>query len=145
MAIAISNFVQHIEENIYKKSLIYRSILVAKNDKECIILKRQLENKDYSAIVIDYIESNINYNDIDNRIVIMSYENFKKFIEHLDQFNGGILESTYNFIAFSYYIDDKVVEDLVSYYIKKTNNNINNTIILEKNYANFLYFQQCMT
>jgi len=144
MSVSLSNFVQHIEENIYKKSLIYRSIIVAKNQKECNILKRQLENKDYSAIIVDHIEDDINYNDIDNRIVIMSFEKFKLFIEHLDRFEGGILESTYNFIAFSYYIDDKIVEDLVSYYIRKTNNNINNTIILEKNYANFLYFQQCM-
>ena len=145
MAVAISNFVQHIEDNIYKKSLIYRSIIVAKNDKECSILKKQLENKDYSVMVIDYIEYDINYNNIDNRIVIISFDKFKTFIEHLDQYNGGIFESTYNFIAFSYYIDDSIVDDLVTYYIKKTNNNMNNTIILEKNYANFLYFQQCMS
>lgn len=143
IAVSISSFVQHIEENIYRKALVYRSIIVTSNEKECSLLRKQLEKKDYSAIIIDDIEPSIHYNDIDNRIVIISHNIFREFIEHLDRCEGGILESSYNFIAFSYHLDDEIVEGLVSYYVNKTNNNMNNTIILERNYANFLYFQEC--
>ena len=35
-----------------------------------------------------------------------------------------------------------MVDELVAFYIERTNNNANNTIILEKNYMDFLYFQK---
>jgi len=140
---SVKSFVQHIEDNIYKKELIYRSILVAKNQKECSVLKRMLELKDYSSIIIEHINKNINYNHIDNRIIIICHDMFKNFIEHLDRQEGGILDSSFNFIAFSYLLDTKIVDELVSFYVEKTHNNANNTIILEKNYIDFLYFQKC--
>lgn len=139
------NFVQHIEDNIYSKALVYRSILVAKSEKESQLLKRQLDKKDYSAIIINTIDSELHYNNIDNRIVIVSHDKFRKFIEHLDMYEGGILESTYNFIAFSWLLDKEIVNELVDYYIKKTNNNMNNTIILDTNYENFIYLQKCLS
>ena len=142
MSVAVTQFVQHIEEIIYTQNLVYRSILVTKNEKESRLLRQNLEGKDYSTIIIDSIQDDGSYNSIDYRIVIISHDKFKRFIEHLDRNEGGIMESTYNFIAFSYLLKDMIVEDLVSYYLQKTNNNLNDTIILEKNYANFLYFQQ---
>ena len=140
---SIKSFVQHIEDNIYQKELIYRSILVSRNSKECYALKMMLEKNDHSAMILDYIDSDINYNNIDNRIVIMCYDNFHKFIEHLDSQEDGIFNSSYNFIAFSYMMDTTIVDNLVEYYVSKTHNNANNTIILEKNYTDFLYLQRC--
>lgn len=140
---SIKSFVQHIEDNIYQKELIYRSILVCKNTRECEILKIMLEKNDHSAMIVDCILENINYNNIDNRIVIMCYNVFYKFIEHLESQDGGLLDSSYNFIAFSYILDTKTVQDLINYYVDKTHNNANNTIILEKKYIDYLYLQQC--
>ena len=139
---SVKSFVQHIEDNIYKRELIYRSILVTKNRKECSVLKRTLELKDYSPIIVENIDKKINYNHIDNRIIIICYDTFQNFIEHLDRQEGGILDSSFNFIAFSYSLDTQMVDELVAFYVEKTYNNANNTIILEKNYIDFLYFQK---
>jgi hypothetical protein len=142
---SVKSFVQHIEDNIYKKELIYRSILVTKNYKECNVLKRMLEIKDYTPIIIEYIDKNTNYNHIDNRIIIICYDMFENFIKYLDSQEGGILDSSFNFIAFSYSLDTQIVDNLVSFYVEKTHNNANNTIILEKNYTDFLYIQKYTT
>lgn len=140
---SVKSFVQHIEDNIYKRELIYRSILVTKNRKECNVIKRTLELKDYSPIIIEHIDKNMNYNHIDNRIIIICYDTFKNFIEHLDRQEGGILDSSFNFIAFSYSLDTQIVDEFVTFYVEKTHNNASNTIILEKSYTDFLYFQKC--
>ena len=145
MSTLISEFVKNIEDNIYCKKLIYRSILVTKNDNENLLLKNKLDIKDHSAIIIDNIYMEIDYNMIDNRIVIINQNKFKRFIDHLDQHNNGILNSSYNLIAFCYSIDNNIVEDLVSFYLTKTKNNLNNTIIMENNYQNLLYLKKSVT
>ena len=124
---SVKSFVQHIEDNIYKRELIYRSILVTKNRKECSVLKRTLEMKDYTPIIIEQIDKKTNYNRIDNRIIIVCYDMFVNFIEHLDRQDGGILDSSFNFIAFSYTLDSQIIDELVTFYVEKTNNNANNT------------------
>jgi hypothetical protein len=141
---SVKSFIQHIEDNIYKTELIYRSILVTKNKKEGNTLKRILEIRDHSPMIIDYIDYSMNYNTIDNRIIILCHDLFHRFIAHLDRQEGGILDSSFNFIAFSFLIDTEIVNELVTFYVNKTHNNANNTIILEKNYADFLYMQRCI-
>ena len=142
MSTSISDFVKHIEENIYRQELIYRSILVAKNDRECMLIKMKLERNDYSAVIVETIYDSIDYNFIDNRIVIIEQSKFGDFIDHLDRHNGGILNSSYNFIAFSYNIDSRHVDEMITSYLGKTNNNSNNTIIMDSKYANFLYLKK---
>jgi hypothetical protein len=138
----LSNFIRDIDEYIFKKELIYRSIIITNNLKEGVFLKNKLELNDYNILLLENIDTSINYNDINNRIVIITYHMFKEFIDHLDNYNGGILNSTYNFIGFYYDINYNITKELISYYILKTNNNINKTIILDKDYANFLSLKQ---
>jgi hypothetical protein len=141
---SIINFVKHIEDNIYTKELIYRSILVVKNNNEALVLQKMLQNNDHSVFILNKINCDIDYNNIDNRIIIVSYNTFEEFVEYLDNNNGGILNSSYNFLGFSYGISAEIVDKLIEYYVKKTKNNANNTIILEKNYTDFMYLQQCV-
>lgn len=138
----LSNFIRDIDEYIFKKELIYRSIIITNNLKEGVFLKNKLELNDYNILLLENIDTSINYNDINNRIVIITYHMFKEFIEHLDNYNGGILNSTYNFIGFYYDINYNITKELISYYILKSNNNINKTIILDKDYVNFLSLKQ---
>lgn len=126
-------FIKHLEEYIYKEHLIYRTIIVTNNDKENLILEKNLKAKDYNAIIINKIESDIDYNQIQCRIVIITYEMFKAFVEHLNTCDGGLLKSSYNLIAFTYSILDKIRDDLIIFYLDKTNN-ICDTIIYDKRY-----------
>lgn len=131
-------FVKHIEENIYHRELIYRSILVVKSKIEGVRLKNLLDRKDYTSYIIKEIDNNIDYNDIDCRIMIICSNKFVEFIQHIDN-TIGICNSSYNFIGFNYTIDDALVEKMVSFYLEKTNNNNNNTLIMDKKYSKHLY------
>ncbi len=147
MLSTISLFIEHLEELMFKEELIYRSILVTKNDKESSSLKKELQKKDYSVQILDdrifkpneiY---NVDYNELNTRIIIMTYNKFKNFIEYIDEYNGGILQSSFNMIGFSYLIPDKIHDDLLLFYINKTNNNITGTLFLDKTIAKFLYLK----
>ncbi len=126
-------FVKHLEEYIYKEYLIYRTIIVTNNEKENMALKKDLKSKDYNAVIINEIE-NIDYNQIPHRIVIMTYEIFIDFINHLNTNNGEIFKSSYNLIAFTYSILDSIRDELILFYLEKTNNNICETIFYDKHY-----------
>ena len=128
----LSKFVQHIEEYIYNRELIYRSILVVKSSIECEILKGILDKKDYISHIIEDIDYNIDYNDIDCRIIILCPNKFKEFINHIYN-TSGINISSYNFIGFNYSIDEDWIDNIISFY--KTITHDNNTIIFDKNYC----------
>ena len=128
----LSKFVQHIEEYIYNRELIYRSILVVKSSIECEILKGILDKKDYISHIIEDIDYNIDYNDIDCRIIILCPNKFKDFINHIYN-TSGINISSYNFIGFNYSIDEVWIDNIISFY--KTITHDNNTIIFDKNYC----------
>jgi hypothetical protein len=98
-----------------------------------MILKNKLKSKDYNAIIIHVIE-NIDYNLIPHRIVIMTYEIFKAFINHLNANDGDIFKSSYNLIAFTYSILDSIRDELILFYLDKTNNNMCDTIFYDKHY-----------
>ena len=134
---SLLKFLEHIEDNVFNTELIYRSIIIANNQRDCVRLKNLMERKDYSVFIIDSISTNIDYNNIDNRIVLATIEQFRDFIDHLDSING-ICNSTYNFIAFSFNIDDDIVNQEVDYYINIAKNNMRNTVILDKNCMNSL-------
>jgi hypothetical protein len=128
----MSKFVKHIEENIYKKELVYRSILVVKSNTDGYKLKAILDNRDYTSQFVKDIDNDVEYNNIDCRILIMCSNIFKDFVNFLD-FQNGINNSTYNFIGFDYSLDTECVKDMVSFYMEKTNN-MANTIILDQSY-----------
>jgi hypothetical protein len=126
-------FVKHLEEYIYKEYLIYRTIIVTNNEKENMVLRKDLKSKDYNAVIINEID-NIDYNKIPHRIVIMTYKIFKEFIEFLNSYDGGIFKSSYNLIAFTYSMLDSIRDELILFYLDKTNNNVGETIFYDKQY-----------
>lgn len=128
----LSKFVNHIEENIYNHELIYRSLLVVKSKTESHALKTILDNKDYTSHIVDNIDYNIDYNDIDCRILIISINKFKDFIEYIDS-SIGISVSSYNFIGFYYSIEEEWVNNMIAFYRTITDEQCNNVIILQKN------------
>lgn len=132
----IEQFIRDIEESVYKSQLIYRSLLVTKTDKESKLLKMSLDKKDYS-VVIWKKDENIDYTNIDERIVILTFDKFKQFITILQNSEEGL--QVYNFIGLSYDLDDQVTNDLKYFYIKLTNNNANDTIILDRDYIELKY------
>jgi hypothetical protein len=134
---SLLKFLQHIEDNVFNTELIYRSIIITNNQRDCIRLKNLMERKDYSVFMIDSVSTTMNYNDIDNRIVLTTIEQFRDFIDHIDNING-ICNSSYNFIAFSFNIDDDIVNKEVDYYMNIARNNIRDTVILDKNCMNSL-------
>lgn len=133
----LSEFVNNIENHIYSNELIYRSILVVNDNEESIILKNILTRNDHVVFIIDEIFPFLDYNNIDCRILIMNQNTLIKFINHID-ITFGIDKSSYNFIGFCYSIPDECVSNLISYYLNKTDNNRNNTIIFDKNYFNVM-------
>lgn len=137
---SLSKFIKHIEEHIYKKELVYRTIIVMKDIDSCFSIKNKLEKNDHSVLLIDKI-SKINYNMIYQRIVVAPCDLFKEFILYLDEYNDGILNSSYNFIAFDYDLDNKIENDLLMFYISKTKNNSNNNIILDKKHSELIILE----
>lgn len=139
MLSSLKSFISDIEEYIYKTHLVYRSLLVTSTDKEGLLLKKHLENRDYSVMFLDSkcnVDAVADYNQINNRIVIVSSsDKFKEFINYLDLAN-----SSFNFIGFSYHIEAQVINDMLSFYvINKTDNNKYNTIIYYKEYKKLVY------
>lgn len=137
----METFVNNIEEYIYKSILVYRSILITNNEHESFILHKLMVKNDHYPIIINTIDEYIDYNNIDNRIIIITISNFIQLINHLNKDNNIIDTSSYNFIAFSYTIGQSIINKMILYYMELTDNNLNNTIILDKNYYNMLYLQ----
>ena len=107
--------------DIYEDRLIYRTIIVTNNIKDSIELYNILEDADYSVLIVDKIKTNINYKEVDKRIVIITYNKFKKFIEYLNN-KYGKNNTSYNLVLFSDNIDIEYIYDLECFY-----DNISNT------------------
>lgn len=122
----ITDFVDFIEYNIYQNELIYRSIIIVDDNEEIDVVHKLFEANNHNVIVFEEYDLNINYDNIDNRVVLMTKNNFNKFLQYC-QF------SSFNFIGISYTIDDESVDVLIQSFYENTNNNIDNTIILSKN------------
>lgn len=136
---SVKQFVNDIEEHIYKKELIYRTLLIAANSKEANEFKKELDKKDYSVQWTRTIEPTYDYNAINERILVIPAESFKDFLRSLEENSGGFAKSSYNFIGISYSIADHTTNCMIELYVSKTNNNIYDTIIFDQNYAKFLY------
>jgi len=133
----LCEFVKNIENHIYSKELIYRSILVVNNKYECKKIKNLLVSNDHVVYIVDEIHPLIDYDNIDCRILIMDQRIFSIFINHIDNING-LRNSSYNFIGFCYTIPDQCISNMISFYLERTNNNIYDTIIFDKKYFNVM-------
>ena len=114
-----NNFIDELE-NLYKTHLIYRTIVVCNND--IIEYKKLLEDKEFSVYVIDTI-SNINYDTLDYRILLIKSELFEEFLSNVI---SNKMNNFYTFIKFTYE-NDVIKEQITKKYYN--NNDIMNNII----------------
>lgn len=122
---SLSQFINNLED-IYVNISIYRSIIVAKNEKEAILLSNNLSIFNHNALYIKEGDIANNITNSNYRLFIITYDNYKSFIKNLDI-------DSYNFIGISYTIDEDNVNNIINYYLDISNNNINNTYILSYN------------
>jgi hypothetical protein len=104
-----NNFVDELE-NIYKTHLIYITIVVCNGD--VIEYKKLLEDKDFSVYVINTI-SNINYDALDYRILLIKSELFEDFLSNII---SNKMNDFYTFIKFTYENDIIKEKILKKYY-----------------------------
>jgi hypothetical protein len=114
-----NDFVDELEK-LYRTHLIYRTIVVCNDDlKE---YKKLLEDKEFSVYVIDSI-SNINYDTLDYRILLIKSDLFEDFLSNII---SNKINNFYTFIKFTY--ENDVIKEQIS--IKYNNNyEIMNNII----------------
>lgn len=107
-------FINNINE-LYGNISIYRAIIVANNDKEIISFYNKFKNTNHNP---NYYENG----DIDYsyRLYLVKKDNFKKLIETINK-------DEYNFIAFSYNIDN--LNNYIKFFLDNSNNNINEIYI----------------
>ena len=73
-----NNFVDELEK-LYRTHLIYRTIVVCNDD--LIEYKKLLEDKEFSVYIIDGI-TNINYDTLDYRILLIKSDLFEDFLSN---------------------------------------------------------------
>ena len=114
-----NNFVDELE-NIYRTHLIYRTIVVCNDD--VVEYKKLLEDKEFSVYVIN-TNSNINYDELDYRILLIKSEIFEDFLNNII---SNKISNFYTFIKFTY--ENDVIKEQI---FKKYYNNyeIMNNII----------------
>ena len=115
----INQFVEKLD-NIYKTHLIYRTIVVCNDD--ILEYKNLLENKDFSVYIVNTV-SNINYDALDYRIILIKYDIIEDFL------NNIISNNINNFYTYITFTEDN--DNIKNEIIKKYNNNydiVNNII-----------------
>jgi hypothetical protein len=115
----INQFVEKLD-NIYKTHLIYRTIVVCNDD--ILEYKNLLENKDFSVYIVNTV-SNINYDALDYRIILIKYDIIEDFLKNIISNN---INNFYTYITFT---EDN--DNIKNEIIKKYNNNydiVNNII-----------------
>jgi hypothetical protein len=133
MVHSVNIFLKNIEENVFNNISVYRSLFITNKNAESVELKRILDKKNYNSYILYDIDKNVDYNIIENRIIIMEYNIFEDFINCFNA-KSGIFNSSYNFIAFNYTINNSEILKLIDFYLKITNNNIMDTVIMDSNY-----------
>jgi hypothetical protein len=114
-----NQFVEDLDD-IYKTHLIYRTIVVCNDD--ILEYKNLLENKDFSVYIVNTV-SNINYDALDYRIILIKYDIIEDFL------NNIISNNINNFYTYITFTEDN--DNIKNEIIKKYNNNydiVNNII-----------------
>jgi hypothetical protein len=117
-------FIEDIEEDIFCKELIYRTVVITNNDIDKSIIEKCLTEKDYSVLSVDENALNIDFNNIDKRIVLINQSMFSEFIHHMEENNGGFANSSFNCIGISYDIDKSRIGEFLQTYSDKMKNSI---------------------
>jgi len=125
----IDEFLSDINK-IYHEESIYRSIIITENEEEAIEILNDLEQQDYTIKLLLNKIIHCDYNNINERIIIIPINLFKILIKYIDKLNGGIDNSSYNFIAFSYNIKKNTLKENSDWYKNMIKSK---PIILEKN------------
>lgn len=107
-----NQFVEKLD-NIYKTHLIYRTIVVCNDDiSEYKIL---LENKDFSVYIVNTV-SNVNYDALDYRIILIKRDIIEDFLNNIISNN---INNFYTYITFTddnNDIKNKIIEKYHNYY-----------------------------
>ena len=135
---SIKDFIQGLENEVFCKESIYRTILIVNNEKEKLEIQEYLNMNDYSLLVINDIDTQIDYETIYKRIVVLNYETYKEFIYHLKNINDGIESSSYNCLGISFSINENRVHKIKQLYLNSSKNNMNKCIIYDKHYRNII-------
>ena len=108
-------------ENCYTLISIYRTIIIVNNMIDANTLYIKLSEKEHSIIIINNINllNSIDFNNFDERIIIITYDLFYNLINRLLSLN---LLQIINLIAF-YNIDNSLKNTLTKYYYNVFNNN----------------------
>jgi hypothetical protein len=100
-----NQFVEDLDD-IYKTHLIYRTIVVCDDDIEDY--KMLLENKDFSVYVVKAV-SNINYDTLDHRIILVNNKMVEDFLNNIIANN---IDNFYTYITFTY--DNSSMKDTIA-------------------------------
>lgn len=123
---AKSVFIEDLE-NAYQTYSIYRAIVVTDVNKE-IEYQIALEENNHTALVVSNIDYTSDYENIDARVLIMNYDTFDTFIDYISN-KYDLSKSSYNLMAFTYDIDEKIRYDLTAKY-HELNKYSDDTIII---------------
>ena len=100
-----NQFVEELD-NIYKTHLIYRTIIVCKDD--IVEYKKLLEDRDFSVYVVNTI-STINYDALDCRVILINHNIFEDFLNNIISNN---ISNFYTYITFTY--DNYIIKEAIS-------------------------------
>jgi hypothetical protein len=100
-----NQFVEELD-NIYKTHLIYRTIVVCKDD--IADYKKLLEERDFSVYVVNTIAT-INYDALDYRVILINHNIFEEFLNYIISNN---ISNFYTYITFTY--DNYIIKEVVS-------------------------------
>jgi hypothetical protein len=124
----ITSFVDFIEYNVYQNELIYRTIIVVDNMEECSVVKNMFETNSHTVAIFDEKNCDINYDNIDNRILLMMKNQFQSFLNNHQC-------SSYNLIGICYTLDSIDTSEIIQTFYSKSQENIENVIIVSRNNA----------
>jgi hypothetical protein len=100
-----NQFVEELD-NIYKTHLIYRTIIVCKDDTA--EYKKLLEDKDFSVYVVNAIAT-INYDALDCRVILINHDIFEDFLNNIIANN---ISNFYTYITFTY--DNFIIKEVIT-------------------------------
>lgn len=127
--ITLKNFINNIN-HIYSEKSIYRSIIIVNNNNDANNIYNDLVKQNYSINIINNTNSLnnliLNYNNLNERMLIIKYNLIFKFIFYLYQIQHF---DVFNYI-FLYNMNKYNNSTFLNFYYYITNNNISGNIII---------------
>jgi hypothetical protein len=127
--IILKNFINNIN-HIYSEKSIYRSTIIVNNNNDANNIYNDLVKQNYSINIINNTNSLnnliLNYNNLNERMLIIKYNLIFKFIFYLYQIQHF---DVFNYI-FLYNMNKYNNSTFLNFYYYITNNNISGNIII---------------